>query len=50
MIPLLNNNELCKHRRGEKCMNEQIAKGMIVNGSMQSRWYCSNCKYFEPTQ
>ncbi|MFH1835446.1 MAG: hypothetical protein ABH851_04585 [Methanobacteriota archaeon] len=48
MVPVENNNnEMCKWRIGDKCINEKIAAGIIVNESTQSRWYCSNCQHFE---
>ena len=49
MVPISNdNNEKCVFRRGDRCVNDKIAAGIIVNDSIQSRWYCANCEYFKP--
>lgn len=47
MVPVNNNYKSCTHRNGNKCTNDKIASGPIVNDSLQSKWYCSTCKYFE---
>lgn len=48
MVPIENdNNERCRWRMKDKCVNEKIASGIIVNDSLQSRWFCSNCQYFK---
>lgn len=48
MILIANsNNADCRFRRNSKCSNMNIASGIVVNDSLQSQWYCSQCKYFE---
>lgn len=48
MILIANsNNSDCRFRRNSKCGNMNIANGIVVNDSIQSQWYCSQCKYFE---
>ena len=46
MVPITRDNNLCKFRSGSHCANDLIANKPIVNDSLQSRWYCSNCKYY----
>jgi len=51
MILIANANNLqCKYRKNGKCANTNIANGIVVNDSLQSQWYCSQCKYFENKQ
>ncbi|MDD5111825.1 MAG: hypothetical protein PHG85_04725 [Candidatus Altiarchaeota archaeon] len=48
MILVANSNYAdCRFRKSSKCMNTSIANGIVVNESLQSQWYCSQCKYFE---
>jgi hypothetical protein len=48
MVPISNqNSERCSFRRGDRCTNDKIADGIIVNDSIQSQWYCANCEYFK---
>jgi len=46
MVPITRDNKLCSHRVGDRCANPQVANTPVVNDSLQSRWYCSNCPYF----
>ena len=46
MVPITRDNKLCKFRNGNRCINDMIAKKPVVDDSLQSRWYCSNCKYY----
>ncbi|MFH0860945.1 MAG: hypothetical protein V1921_07070 [Candidatus Altiarchaeota archaeon] len=46
-LSLNENNRVCRFRSGDRCSNEMVAHGPIVNDSLQSQWYCSACKYFE---
>ncbi|MFH1788440.1 MAG: hypothetical protein ABH834_03565 [Candidatus Altiarchaeota archaeon] len=47
MVPIENeNNQRCRWRVGDKCGNDQVGAGIIVNDSLQSRWFCSGCNHF----
>ena len=47
MVPIANNNgERCRFRTRDRCSNAQVALGLIVNDSLQSRWYCAQCAHF----
>ncbi|MFH1054971.1 MAG: hypothetical protein V1744_02625 [Candidatus Altiarchaeota archaeon] len=47
MVPITRDNTRCSHRSGDRCGNNQVANTPVVNDSLQSKWYCSNCPYFE---
>jgi hypothetical protein len=46
MVPITRDNNLCIHRVGDRCGNSNVANAPVVNDSLQSRWYCSNCPYY----
>jgi hypothetical protein len=47
MVPVENeNNRRCRWRVGDKCVNEKVGFGVIVNESLQSKWFCSGCQHF----
>ncbi|MFH1403160.1 MAG: hypothetical protein ABIH11_02705 [Candidatus Altiarchaeota archaeon] len=46
MINLLRDNSSCRYRVNNRCSNSQIASSPIVDDSLQSRWYCSNCEHY----
>ena len=46
MVPITRDNRRCLHRVGDRCGNSRVANAAVVNDSLQSRWYCSNCSYF----
>ena len=47
MVPVTRDNHKCIHRRQDRCGNASVANAPVVNDSLQSRWYCSKCPYFE---
>jgi hypothetical protein len=48
MVPVENtNHKTCRHRKSDRCTNELVGDGVVVNDSLQSRWYCSQCNHFE---
>ena len=48
MVPIENeNNDRCMWRVGDKCVNEKVGAGVIVNDSLQSKWFCSYCNHFD---
>ncbi|MBD3388240.1 MAG: hypothetical protein GF416_04100 [Candidatus Altiarchaeales archaeon] len=47
MVPITRDNSKCIHRNEDRCTNNKIANTPVVNDSLQSQWYCSNCPYFQ---
>ncbi len=47
MVPVTRDNCKCTHRVGDRCGNPKVAESPRVNDSLQSRWYCSLCPYFQ---
>ena len=46
MVTISKDNKACVHRVGNRCQNERVANAPVVNDSLQSKWYCSNCPYY----
>gem|GEM_PF-4155567 len=36
----------CAHRKANMCTHREVSDQHIVDESMQSRWFCSNCGYY----